>query len=299
MVLRMRVAVIDVGSSTVRLLVAVSDGCGVVPVRKERDYLFLGEGVERAGRLGGENVRRTARVAARYARLAREEGAAALELIVTAPGRQAADAGELLAALAAATGAPVRVLSPEEEGRLAFLGAVTGTPGLRESVAVCDVGGGSTEVVIGTASGGPAWERSLDAGAVRLTERVPLGDPPGKEGLAAAHAEVERLLGSFAPPLPQTALAAGGTARALRKIVGRELDREDFDAALAILSKRPTSRIAKTFGIHERRARTLPAGVVVLAAVQRRLGVPFVVSRAGLREGAVLELLDDAAAPAA
>jgi exopolyphosphatase / guanosine-5'-triphosphate,3'-diphosphate pyrophosphatase len=294
----MRVAVIDVGSSTIRLLVGVCERHGVAPVRQEREYLFLGESVERSGRLGRENVRRATRVAARYARLAREEGAAALELIVTAPGRQAADAGTLLGALAAATGASVRVLSPEEEGRLAFLGAVAAARGLPETVAVCDVGGGSTEVVVGTASGGPAWERSLDAGAVRLTERVPLGDPPAKGAVAAMRAEVERLLEGFAPPLPQAALAAGGTARALRKLVGRELAPEDIEAALVLLSKRHSSRIAKTFGIHERRARTLPAGAVVLAAVQRRLGVPLVVSRAGLREGAALELLD-AAAPSA
>jgi exopolyphosphatase / guanosine-5'-triphosphate,3'-diphosphate pyrophosphatase len=295
----MRVAVIDVGSSTVRLLVADPDERAVAPVREEREHLFLGEEVERAGRLGSGKIRRAGRVAARYARLAREAGAAELEVIVTAPGRQASDAHELLGTLAVASGAPVRVLTPEEEGRLAFLGAVAGARTLPETIAVCDVGGGSTEVVVGTVSGGPAWARSLDTGAVRLTQRMPLGDPPGRKELAAAGAEADRLLEGFAPPLPQAALAAGGTARALRKLVGRELEQDELEAALTILSKRPAAGVARTFGIHERRARTLPAGAVVLAAVQRRLGVPLVVSRTGLREGAALELVADAAASAA
>lgn len=295
----MRVAVIDVGSSTVRLLVADPTESSVAAVREEREHLFLGEEVERAGRLGSARIRRVARVADRYARLARADGAAELDVIVTAPGRQAANAGELLGALAAVTGAAVRVLTPDEEGRLAFAGAVAGARALLESVAVCDVGGGSTEVVVGTVSGGPAWSRSLDTGAVRLTERVPLGDPPGRRSLAAARDEVERLLNGFAPPLPQAALAAGGTARALRKLVGRELGEDDFEAALAMLAKRPARRIARTFGLHERRARTLPAGAVMLAVVQGRLSLPLAVARTGLREGAALELLEARAASAA
>jgi exopolyphosphatase/pppGpp-phosphohydrolase len=117
--------------------------------------------------------------------------------------------------------------------------------------------------------------------------------------LAAARAEVERHLEGLTPPLPQAALAAGGTARALRKLVGRTLGADDLDAALDILGKRSSARVAKTFGLHEHRARTLPAGAVILAAVRQRLFVPLSVSRAGLREGAALARLDELAASAA
>jgi exopolyphosphatase / guanosine-5'-triphosphate,3'-diphosphate pyrophosphatase len=293
------VAVVDVGSNTVRLLVARREGSQLVALDEGREHLFLGEDVERDGRLSAARIEEAAECVAGFVHGARGLNASAVEVIVTAPGRQGANGDELVRALVAAGGAPVRVLSADEEGELAFAGAVDAAGLQPGSVAVVDVGGGSTEVVVGTVDGGPAWSRSLDLGAVRLTARFLADDPPGKRALAAARAEVERHLDGFAPPLPQAALATGGTARGLRKLVGRELGAGEFDAALAILAKRPAAKTAKTFGLHERRARTLAAGAVVLAALQERVGVPLEVSRAGLREGAALALLDELAASAA
>jgi exopolyphosphatase/guanosine-5'-triphosphate,3'-diphosphate pyrophosphatase len=293
------VAVVDVGSNTVRLLVARREGSQLVALDEGREHLFLGEDVERDGRLSAARIEEAAECVAGFVHSARGLNASAVEVIVTAPGRQGANGDELVRALVAAGGAPVRVLSADEEGELAFAGAIDAARFQPGSVAVVDVGGGSTEVVVGTVDGGPAWSRSLDIGAVRLTARFLADDPPGKRALAAAGDEVERHLDGFAPPLPQAALAAGGTARGLRKLVGRELDAGDFDAALLILAKRPAAKTAKMFGLHERRARTLAAGALVLAALQERLGVPLQVSRAGLREGAALALLDELAASAA
>ena len=294
----MNVAVVDVGSNTVRLLVARRDGSGLLPLDEGREHLFLGEDVERDGRLSSARIEEAAECVAGFVHTARGLNASAVEVIVTAPGRQGANGDELVRALVAAGGAPVRVLSADEEGELAFAGAVSAA-GPAGSVAVVDVGGGSTEAVVGTTEGGPAWSKSLDIGAVRLTARFLTDDPPGKAALAAAKDEVERHLEGFAPPLPQSALATGGTARALRKLVGKELGAGEFDAALRILGKRPAVKTAKTFGLHERRARTLAAGVIVLAALHERLGVPLQVSRAGLREGAALALLAELAASAA
>lgn len=295
----MKVGIVDVGSNTVRLLVARREGASLVSIREEREHLFLGEDVERDGRLSTERIAETARCVGGYARIARGAGVGAIDVIVTAPGRQSENGAELVRELNAAAGAPVRILSADEEGRLAFLGAVAAFPFLPDSVAVCDVGGGSAEAVVGTAEGGPAWARSLDIGAVRLTERFLGGDPPGKRALTAARDEVERHLEGFAPPLPRAALATGGTARALRKLVGKELEQGELAAALRILGKRPSSKVAKTFGLHEHRARTLAAGTVILSGLQARLGVPMEVSRAGLREGAALVVLDELAASAA
>ena len=295
----MTVGIVDVGSNTVRLLVAQVRGGELVALREERAHLFLGEDVERDGRLSGERIREAARRAGGYAASARALGARAVDVIVTAPGRQSANGDKLVKGLRKATGAPVRVLSADEEGRLAFAGAVAGARWLPGSVAVCDVGGGSAEAVVGTVEGGPAWSRSFDIGAVRLTQRFLHDDPPGRRALAAARDEVERHLEAFTPPLPQSALATGGTARSLRKLIGWELDGEEFDAALRILGKRSSAKVAKTFGLHEHRARSLGAGVVILSCLQARLGVPLEVSRAGLREGAALALLDELAASAA
>jgi exopolyphosphatase / guanosine-5'-triphosphate,3'-diphosphate pyrophosphatase len=293
------VAVVDVGSNTVRLLVARREGTELVALDEGREHLFLGEDVERDGRLSAARIDEAAQCVAGFVHSARGLNASAVEVIVTAPGRQGANGDELVRSLVAAGGAPVRVLSADEEGELAFAGAVDAAELLPGSVAVVDVGGGSTEVVVGTTEAGPAWSRSFDLGAVRLTARFLADDPPGKRALTAARGEVERHLDGFVPPLPQAALATGGTARGLRKVVGKELEADEFDAALAILAKRPAAKTAKTFALHERRARTLAAGAVVLAALQERLGVPLQVSRAGLREGAALALLDELAASAA
>jgi exopolyphosphatase/guanosine-5'-triphosphate,3'-diphosphate pyrophosphatase len=290
------VAIIDVGSYTVRLLVGRGDKWGIEAVREARAAVALGAEIERDGSISGPKLVETARCVRSYARVARKLGVGALEVIVTAPGRQSANAGELVQSLREATGADVRVLSPGEEGRFAFAGAVSSSGVAAQSVAVCDVGGGSTEIVVGTRVDGPAWIRSFDIGALRLTSRMPDEDPLSGRSLVAAEAEIGRNLEGFTPPLPQAALATGGTARSLRKLVGPTLGPEEFSAALALLTKCSSARIAKTFGIDRDRARTLAAGTLILAAVQERLGVSLGVSRSGLREGAVLALLDVAAA---
>lgn len=288
----MRVAVVDVGSNSVRLLVAALAADGLEALREEKAVLLLGEEVERHGRIRTPKLEEVSECVARYGRICRELGVGRTEVLVTAPGRQSANAEELVQRLAQATGAPTRVVSADEEGRLAYAGAVAGADWeLPETVAVCDVGGGSTEIVVGTVTGGPAWSCSVDLGCVRLTERFLTGDPPGKAAVAAAAEEAERHFSGVIPPLPQAALAAGGTARALRKLVGPNLGAEELETAVRRATKRSSRSLSKTYGIEQSRARTVAAGAVVLVAVQRRLSVPLVVARAGLRQGAALELL--------
>jgi exopolyphosphatase / guanosine-5'-triphosphate,3'-diphosphate pyrophosphatase len=290
----MRVAAVDVGSNTVRLLVAGRSGRGLEPLREEKAVLLLGEEVERHGRIRARKLDQVADCVAGYGRVARELGAARIDVIVTAPGRQSENAEELVHRVALAASAPARIISADEEGRLAYLGAVAGFDDeLPETVAVCDVGGGSTEIVVGTVRGGPAWFRSVDLGCVRLTERFLSDDPPGKPAMARAAEEAERLFDGIVPPLPQAALAAGGTARALRRLVGPELGAAELETAARRAAKRSSRELAKAYGIDRSRARTLAAGAVLLAAVQRRLSVPLVVARTGLREGAVLELFSE------
>jgi exopolyphosphatase / guanosine-5'-triphosphate,3'-diphosphate pyrophosphatase len=292
----MKVAVVDVGSHTVRLLVAEWGRSGLEAVREERAALALGAEVERHGLISKRKLDETADQVRGYARLARKSGAETLEVIVTAPGRQSRNGRELVFELARATGAPVRVLSPEEEGRLAFAGAMATSRLAHETVAVCDVGGGSTEVVVGTRFDGPAWVRSFDVGAVRLTGRHLADDPRGRADVEAAAGEVRAVLDGFAPPLPQCALATGGTARAVRKLMGPTLGQRELQRALRLSLAGSAGKVAKSFGIDRERARTLPAGILILSAVQARLSAPLEVVRSGLREGAVLQLLEQAAA---
>ena len=96
-------------------------------------------------------------------------------------------------------------------------------------IAVCDVGGGSSQVAVGTRRDGVAWVRSVDIGSMRLTSRLLEDDPPGDAAIERARAEVNRLLDGFVPPAPEVALAVGGSARAIRSIVGGDLGPDELD----------------------------------------------------------------------
>lgn len=281
------VGVVDVGSNTVRLLVASGDRT----VLTERQMLHLGADVERLGAVSAEKLELVAEVVWRYAANAREAGAARLEVLIASPGRQAANAEELLQRIARAASAPTRILSAAEEGRLAFVGAVhAAAPPARRTVAVVDVGGGSAQVVVGTRRDGPKWSSSIDLGSQRLTSRMLAEDPPGRAAVGAARAEVEQHLDGFGPPDPRTALAVGGSARGVKRIVGSRLGADELEEALATLAVTPAAVIAERYGMRLERAQTLPAGCVILSGIQRILGAPLKVVRGGLREGALLEL---------
>jgi exopolyphosphatase/guanosine-5'-triphosphate,3'-diphosphate pyrophosphatase len=293
----LRVAIVDIGSNTARLLVAARTGASLQSLREERELLALGEEVEQRGYISELKLAETAACVRRYAHIARLLGCATVEVIVTAPGRQSRNAQELVRALETAAGSSVRVLSPQEEGGLAYAGALADARVRRGRVAVCDVGGGSTEVVAGRVAGGPSFCHSLDIGSLRLTRRFLEEDPPGKKAVAAARAEIAEHLGALDPPRVREALATGGSARSLRKLVGgRTLGEEQLALAVKRATKRPSRALAGELGLDQVRARTLLAGALILSAVQQRLGVPFEVARAGLREGAALALLAEEAA---
>jgi exopolyphosphatase / guanosine-5'-triphosphate,3'-diphosphate pyrophosphatase len=282
----MTVAVIDIGSNTGRLLVARRGRGGVVvPVRNERTVLGLGHEIEHTGAVSLAKLEQVTVCARRYATLARAHGSTQIDVVVTAPGRQSANADALLAALSHATGLQARVLSAHDEGRYAFEGATAGHPGLDVPVAVCDVGGGSTEIAVGGPGRRPDGLISVDIGSLRLTSRFLSGDPPGRRAVERALDEVRAHLGDLEGIRVSTALATGGSARALRKIVGRSLDERRLDRAIRIVSRQPSEQLARAYGIHVERARVLLAGALILRETQAVLGVGLQVARGGLREG--------------
>jgi exopolyphosphatase/guanosine-5'-triphosphate,3'-diphosphate pyrophosphatase len=294
----MRVGVIDVGANTLRLLVVESGSDGLEVVHRERVHLGLGESIERCGAIPKERLAAAWQTARQQAASAKRLDCARLEIVVTSPGRQAANADELVAALSRVRGATVRVLTAEEEGRYAYrgvLGSVESPPG---SVAVCDVGGGSTQIAVGSPHEDPVWVRSVNVGSLRLTRRVFSGQTPTTEAIERAQEEVEHVFTGLTPPLPQGAYATGGTARALGKVVGPRLGAEELAVALHVVGERSTRRLAKTFDLSPARASTLAAGTVLLAATQRLLGVPLIVARAGVRDGIAISLLESTAVAA-
>jgi exopolyphosphatase / guanosine-5'-triphosphate,3'-diphosphate pyrophosphatase len=286
----MRVAVVDVGSNTARLLVADVTHERVRPVVEQREHLGLGAEIARTGTLSPGTLRELAHICEGYARIARGAAIARATTIVTAPGRQGRSAGALLRVLAEATGFRVRVLSAGEEGRYAYLGAVAARDELPTSVGVVDVGGGSTEIVVGTPGDEALWVRSIDLGSVRLASAELPSDPPGRRELKRARAAVKAELAQFTPPPTDLVLAAGGSARAVAKVVGRVFDADDIEEAIQILARRPSARVARDFGMHPIRAASVIGGAVLLAETSRLLDRPLEVARGGVREGAAIAL---------
>lgn len=285
-----RVAVVDVGANTLRLLVADGEGGSLEPVREERKRTALGEDVERLGYLSEEKIESSASAARKEVRRARKLGAARIAVVVTSPGRDASNGDRLVSTLTTATGVSVRLLSAEEEAALGFAGALRCTPVAASTVAVCDVGGGSTQVAVGNPVH-PAWVRSVELGSLRLAQRRLQHDPPRKDELERARAEAAAIFSKLTPPLPEEALATGGSARALKRLGLDRLDEASLASALSELAARSAEELQRQLGIDLARARTLPAGAIILSEVQQRLGVPLTVARGGVREGVCGELL--------
>jgi exopolyphosphatase/guanosine-5'-triphosphate,3'-diphosphate pyrophosphatase len=285
------VAIVDIGSNTARLLVASVDARGeVTERRRDRHYLRLGDDVHRLGRIGPEKLAETGAIARRFARIARKRGVERLETIVTAPGRQATNGDELTRVLADGTGAPVVVLTGEEEGRLAWEGAVARMAEPPEVVAVADLGGGSCELAVGTPALGPAWVRSLDLGALRVTREYLGGNPPSRKRVEHARTEIRKLLSIFDPPRPDATLVVGGTARAIGRVVGKRFGASELDELAATLRSGPAEALTASHGVTSERAHTLLGGTLVFAELARRLHGELEVGRGGLREGAALAL---------
>ena len=284
--MEMRVGVIDVGSNTTRLLVANAGREGLEPLETEKVRLSLGEEIECRGAVSAVHVAAAAKAVRGMAAVARRKRVDSLDVFLTAPGRQAANSAELVAALSRAAGMKARVLTKEEEGTLAYRGAIL-TVGfaLPSRVAVCDIGGASTEIAVGEPSRDPDWIESVDLGSVRLTARA-----------ADMSTEAEDAFAHLDPPAVEAALAVGGSARATRRLVGAELGEAELAEALRIVEAMPPRELARRYGVDRARAGILPAGVILLAEVQRRLGVPLHVCGGGIREGAVLASLDALAA---
>jgi exopolyphosphatase / guanosine-5'-triphosphate,3'-diphosphate pyrophosphatase len=292
------VAIIDVGSNSIRLLVAQVERATVEQLHRERVYLRLGDDAYRLGRISSQKLDETREVGRRFARAARKHGAERLETIVTAPGRQSANHEDLVNVLEQATGAPVVVLSSDEEGRLAWEGAVSRLDDPPEIVAVVDLGGGSCELAVGTPTLGPAWVRSIEAGALRVTRAYLSDDLPAATQLERARHAIRLLVAELEPPRPDVALAVGGTARGIGRVLGKRFGAGDLDDLAFTLATDAGQSIVESHGVTPERAETLLGGTLVLAAVAGKLDTPLQVSRSGLREGAALALARAEAAAA-
>lgn len=286
----MRRACIDIGSNTTRLLVADCDGKQLLPLREDRAYTRLGQGLEHDGGLSEAKLREVSEVVGRQLALARELEAGEVLGVATAAIRRAANGEALVALIEDEHGLLVRVLSGEAEARLAFLGAAC-TLGHHPAgtLGVVDVGGASSEIVVGRPPDAMSWFRSLRLGSGELTDRCLRSDPPRRAELEHARHEVDVALGGVQPPRPVEAVAVGGSASSLRRVAGPLLDVEAFSRALRLLGSERAVDLARRFGLDPVRVRLLPAGLLILQAVSECFGAALLIGRGGLREGVLLE----------
>lgn len=284
---------IDIGTNTTRLLVAEPARDGLREVLALRVFTRVRRALAPDGTIPPPAVRALADVVAAQARAAREAGAGRLELVATALVRDAPNRAELAAELRRRTGLALRVLPADEEARLAFLGATrTWAPRPAGSVAVVDLGGGSTELAVGTVDGGVAWLRSVPVGSARLVDEHVRGDPPAAAELAALRAGAAAAFAAVRPPPAGLALAVGGSATSMRRLCGATLDAPGLAAALAAVTAGPCAEVAARHGLDPERVRLLPGALAVLEQAARVLATPLALSRGGLREGIILSAID-------
>jgi len=198
-----RVAAIDCGTNSIRLLVAdVDPGTGtLVDLDRRSEVVRLGQGVDRTGRLAPEALARTLDATRRYAELCSTLGATSVRFVATSASRDAENRADFVDGVRALLGVEPEVVSGQEEAALSFRGA-TGVVAARHPgpFLVVDLGGGSTELVLGTAE--PEAAFSMDVGCVRLTERHLQGDPPSSDERAAARRDVAAALDAAAAVVP-------------------------------------------------------------------------------------------------
>ena len=257
----------------------------------------LGEVVERTGLLGPIARGELVRTLAAYAAEARRLGAASIAFAGTDPLRHAADAARACVEVERESDVPVHVLDQDEEGSLTLLGATGGS--VHGDVAVIDIGGGSTEIVVANADGSRRVI-GLPIGASRLSAAVGVDDPPTGAQVAALEREAIRIVARAPDLVLGDVIAVGGTTYGVARVatgpgVGeRLLDADGIALAVSVTSRERSAQVAELFGLNPRRAKILPAGAAIFAAIVARYGIERVVaSERGIREGLVRAVLAD------
>ena len=280
-----RVGVVDLGTNSTRLLVADVEDSSVRELERRLAITRLGEGVDARRRLLPAAVARVRNVLGDYRRTIEACGAERTLAFATSAVRDAENGEAFLGEIEWSYGFATRLLSGEEEAFLTFRGVAAGRE-LPEGTVVIDVGGGSTELIVG-GRGGVAFHASLDLGCVRLTERFLTDDPPSPSQLAACRAYVrsalaERVSDSLGPP---AAIGVAGTVTQLAtldlglaeedpaRIHGHRMRTGWLGDALERLGRMPVAEIRALRGVHPGRAPVLVAGLVVVVEVLRHFGL--------------------------
>jgi exopolyphosphatase/guanosine-5'-triphosphate,3'-diphosphate pyrophosphatase len=287
-----RVAAVDLGTNTTRLLVADVDGGSVRAVERRERITGLGEGVDRRRRLLPAPVARVRNCLVDYRRTAERLGAERVLAVATSAVRDAENGESFLGEVEWSYGFTTRLLDGDEEALLTFRGVAAGRE-LEESTLVVDIGGGSTELIVG-GPGGVAFHRSLDIGSVRLTERCGEDVESVAAHVRGALPELEaaRAIGVAGTIANLAVLDLGLTGYDTGRVHGHRLPLPGVAAQLARLSALPLEERRRVPGLEPGRAPVIVAGTVILREVLDRYGL-------GEIEVSVHDLLDGAALAAA
>lgn len=308
-----RRAIIDVGTNSIKLLVADVVGQEVQPVWEGSIQTRLGHGFYETHRLQPEPIARTAQAVATYAETARQNGAESIRVVATSAARDAVNAGDLIQAIQAASGLEVEIISGEQEAGWAFRGVTTDPNFAQQPLLLLDVGGGSTEFIVGQ-GGQKHFARSFPLGTVRLLEKIPHSDPPTAAELAACREWLNKFLNEAVRPQLESVLAretklgrlelvgTGGTTSILARMESKleTYDRERIEAtrlSLAQVQARanqlwtlPYAQRKRIVGLPKKRADVILTGVTIYEAVMEQFGFTELrVSSRGLRFAAVME----------
>ncbi len=313
-----RVAAVDCGTNSIRLLVADPAGpAGLVDRHREMVVVRLGQGVDATGRFADEAIERTRVALARFASTMRGLGVERVDMVATSATRDAANRDEFFAMTAdllgtVVPGAVARVITGDEEARLSFRGAVGDLDPALGPFAVTDLGGGSTELVVGDGSG-VRGAYSADVGCVRTTERCLPGDPPGADEVAAAQEFIAaRLAPAFAAVDVSEVRTWVGVAGTMTTLAALVAGLTEYDPARIHLSRASLTELHRVCGelvgmtraqraglgvMHPGRVDVIGAGALVTdelaAQMSARAGVTeLVVSEHDILDGIALNLLD-------
>ena len=261
-----------------------------------REFTLLGDAAAADGAIPRAKIDETAEAVAAQVATARRLGARLITVVGTAILRAAPNSAELGEEVERLTGFPLRVLSEAAEAELSFLGATEVSDLDRsEPVGVADVGGGSSEIAVGTPGQKPTWWSSMEIGSAILARECINADPPTGDEIARLRDRAAEVVRALDPPEVAVALAVGGSATSLRLLAGPRLDDRALERALHLLTHSSCADVARDHEIDVRRVKLLPAGIAILAAIAGLLAVPLQVARGGLREGVVLRLASSAA----
>jgi exopolyphosphatase/guanosine-5'-triphosphate,3'-diphosphate pyrophosphatase len=278
-----RVAVIDIGTNSTRLLIAdVGDG-GVEKLERRSRVTRLGRGVDLSGQLSAEAIEATCGAIADYVAICEEAAVGLIEAIATSAVRDASNGDAFVAELRERFALSARVLDGAEESRLTYLGATSQRPH-RDPVVVIDIGGGSTELIVGSGER-IDFHASLQAGVVRHTERHIASDPPTCSELESLAADARGLVGDAIaddqPPAVAGGIAVAGTPTSLaavelglepydpERVHGHVLTLPSIQRMLSTLASLPLAERTEIAGLHPDRAPTIVAGVVILIEAMR------------------------------